>query len=56
MDQHVPRATTTGLRLRNVDVLTAVEDGASHADDPWLLDRAMELGRVLFSQDDYLLA
>jgi hypothetical protein len=24
MDQHVPRAITTGLRLRDVDVLTAL--------------------------------
>ena len=27
-DQHVPRAITTELRLRGVDVLTAQEDGA----------------------------
>jgi Domain of unknown function (DUF5615) len=56
MDQHVPRAITTGLRLRNVDVLTAFEDAFSDADDPELLDRATALGRVLFSQDDDLLA
>ncbi len=56
MDQHVPRAITTGLRLRNVDVLTAFEDGASDVDDPELLDRASALGRVFFSQDDDLLA
>lgn len=55
MDQHVPRAITTGLRLRDVDVLTAFEDGASDIDDPELLDRASALGRVLFSQDDDLL-
>jgi len=29
MDQHVPRAITNGLRLRQIDVLTAAEDGAS---------------------------
>ncbi|MDP9373044.1 MAG: DUF5615 family PIN-like protein [Chloroflexota bacterium] len=56
MDQHVPRVITTGLRLRNVDVLTAFEDGASAFTDPELLDRAAVLGRVLFSQDDDLLA
>lgn len=28
-DQHVPRAITTGLRLREVDVITAYEDGAN---------------------------
>lgn len=56
MDQHVPRAITVGLRLRGVDVLTAYEDGASELDDLELLDRAAELGRVLFTQDDDLLA
>jgi hypothetical protein len=55
MDQHVPRAITVGLRLRGVDVLTAHEDGASEFDDPRLLDRAAERGRVLFTQDDDLL-
>jgi len=56
MDQNVPRAITLGLRLRNVDVLTAFEDGASDVDDPELLDRASAPGRVLFSHDDDLLA
>ena len=56
MNQHVPRAITVGLRLRGVDVITAHEDGASAMDDPELLDRAGELERVLFTQDDDLLA
>ncbi len=56
MDQHVPRAITAGLRLRGVDVLTAYEDGASAWEDPALLDRAGALRRVLFTQDDDLLA
>jgi predicted nuclease of predicted toxin-antitoxin system len=56
MDHHVPRAITNGLRLRGVDVLTAHEDGASELGDPALLDRAEELGRVVFTQDDDLLA
>lgn len=55
MDQHVPRAITTGLRVQGVDVLTAFEDGASDVDDPELVDRASALGRVLFTQDDDLL-
>lgn len=55
MDQHVPRAITNGLRLRNVDVLTAYEDRASKFSDSDLLDRAYELKRVLFTQDDDLL-
>lgn len=56
MDQHVPRAITNGLRLRGVDVLTAYEDGASQLSDSDLLERARELKRVLFTQDDDLLA
>jgi rRNA-processing protein FCF1 len=56
MDQHVPRAITVGLRLRGVDVLTTYEDGTSELADPALLDRASELGRVLFTRDDDLLA
>ena len=55
MDQHVPRAITVALRLRGVDLLTAYEDQASELEDPQLLDRASELRRVLFSQDDDLL-
>jgi predicted nuclease of predicted toxin-antitoxin system len=56
MDVHVHRAITTGLRLREVDVLTAQEDGHRTAADDRLLDRATELQRVLFTQDDDLLA
>jgi hypothetical protein len=56
MDHHVPRPITSGLRLRGVDVLTAAEDGAALLPDPDLLDRATSLGRVLFSQDQDLLA
>lgn len=55
MDVHVPRQITRGLRRRGVDVLTAQEDGTAAWDDPALLDRAMELNRVLFSQDEDLL-
>lgn len=56
MDEHVHRAITTSLRLRGVDVLTAQDDGRRHVTDTVLLDRATELGRVLFSQDEDLLA
>ena len=55
MDVHVRRPVTTGLRVREVDVLTAQEDGTIRWDDPDLLDRALELERVLFTQDDDLL-
>jgi hypothetical protein len=56
MDVHVPAAITRGLLLRDVDVLTAQLDGTTQMDDPALLDRATGLGRVLFSQDEDLLA
>jgi uncharacterized protein with PIN domain len=56
MDVHVHRAITNGLRIRGVDVLTAQQDGFRQASDTRLLDRATELGRVLVSQDDDLLA
>lgn len=55
MDHHVPQAITNRLRLREVDVITAIEDGASELEDPALLERATELNRVLFTQDDDLL-
>jgi hypothetical protein len=56
MDVHVRRPVTTGLRIRRVDVLTAQEDDTGTWDDADLLDRALELGRVLFTQDDDLLS
>jgi len=55
MDHNVPRAIAIGLRLREVDLVTAFEDGTHTLADPAMLDRAAELGRVLFSQDDDLL-
>ncbi|MGB3311490.1 MAG: DUF5615 family PIN-like protein [Nodosilinea sp.] len=56
MDENVHGAITNGLRQRQVDVLTVQEDGRSGIADPEVLDRATELRRVLFSQDDDLLA
>jgi len=52
---HLPRAVTTALRLRGIDVLTAQEDASDTLDDALLLLRATFLGRVLVSQDDDLL-
>jgi predicted nuclease of predicted toxin-antitoxin system len=54
-DHHIHKAIAVGLRLRQVDVLTAYEDNAGELADPDLLDRASELGRVLFTHDDDLL-
>jgi len=56
MDVHVRRAVTIGLRRRGINVLTAQEDNAAQLSDDKLLDRSTDLRRVLFSQDDDLLA
>ena len=55
LNHHVRIEITQGLKRRGVDVVTAFEDGREEADDAILLDRATELGRVLFSQDSDLL-
>lgn len=55
MDHNVPRAITDGLRVRGVDIITALEDGTAEVDDPELLDRVSKLGRVLFTRDYNLL-
>ena len=52
MDEHVPRAITTGLRLRGVDVITAQEDGRAATLDSDILDRATSLGRIVFTCDE----
>lgn len=55
LDVHVPRAVATGLRLRQIDVITAQQDGGDTLDDDLLLLRATSLNRILVSQDDDLL-
>jgi|SRR5215213_3685 len=45
----------TGCACAESNVLTAQEDNTITLTDAELLDRATELGRVLFSQDDDLL-
>lgn len=56
MDENVHGAITTGLRLRGVDVLTVQEDDRAGLPDPLVLDRAMELERIVFTQDsDFLI-
>lgn len=56
MDEHIHRAITTGLRLRGLDVLTVQEDQRTGSPDPIILDRATELQRLLFTQDEDFLA
>src|SRR5947209_8662554 len=55
MDVHVPAAITEGLRRRGIDVLTSQEDKTRQVDDDMLLQRATDLDRLLFSQDEDLL-
>ncbi len=56
VDAHIPRAIALGLRMRNVDVVTAQEDGAATFSDAELMDRAAQLSRAIFTFDDDLLA
>jgi predicted nuclease of predicted toxin-antitoxin system len=56
MDENVHGAITRGIRQRGADVVTVQEDGFGGRDDPEVLDRATSLGRLLFSQDEDLLA
>lgn len=54
-DHHVPSAIANGLRARGIDILTANEDGTSRRPDDFILQRATELGRLVFTQDhDFL--
>lgn len=55
MDVRVPLVITEGLRRRGIDVLTSQEDGRDRTADELLLQRATDLGRILFSQDEDLL-
>jgi uncharacterized protein with PIN domain len=52
MDVHVPRAITRALRTSGIDVLTAQEDSTTRYSDSKLLDRAADLGRVVFTRDE----
>ena len=55
MDEHLDFEITTRLRSAGVDVLTAQEDGAQGMPDVDLLERAMQLGREVVTQDkDFL--
>ena len=56
MDENVPLPITNGLRQRDVDVLRAQEDNHQNTPDPIILDRATDLQRVVFTQDDDFLA
>ncbi|NLX96459.1 MAG: DUF5615 family PIN-like protein [Rhodopirellula sp.] len=52
MDHHVPVAITRGLRQQAVEVLAAEEDQGAEWEDDRLLERATNLGRIVFTQDE----
>ena len=56
MDEHIHLAITVGLQFRDVDVLTVKDDGRKGMPDTVILDRAMDLQRVIFTQDEDFLA
>lgn len=56
IDQHVKDAVPRGLQRRGVDVLMAREDGYDRAPDDQLLQRATDLDRIVFTQDEDFLA
>jgi hypothetical protein len=51
MDVHIPQSITIQLRRRNIDMLTAQEDGTLELPDDQLLERSTALSRILFTQD-----
>ena len=56
VDVHVAASITVGLRQRGLDVITAQDDGRSRASDEELLERASDLGRLFFTQDNDVFA
>jgi predicted nuclease of predicted toxin-antitoxin system len=56
LDENVDVAIREGLRRRGIDVLSVQEDGRTGDPDHLVLDRADELGRVLFTRDADFLA
>lgn len=55
MDEHIHGAITTGLRCRDVNILTVQEDNRTGRSDSIILERAIELQRIVFTQDqDFL--
>lgn len=55
-DVHLDRAIVGQLRLRQVEVLTAQEDGADRLSDDALLKHASQLGRPIVTHDIRFLA
>lgn len=56
MDEQVDDPITRGLLRRGVGALRVQDDGHARTDDEVILDRAMSLGRVVFTRDQDFLA
>jgi hypothetical protein len=55
MDEHVPSVVTAALPGHGINVLTVQDEGLLGEGDAALLDRAADLGRVVFTRDtDFL--
>jgi|SRR5690606_4980694 len=52
VDEHVATAIVEGLVDRGCDVLRVQDDGGRTKNDRWILDRAHDLGRVIFTMDE----
>jgi hypothetical protein len=50
-DEDFPGPVVTALRARGYDILTVPQDGRAGADDPTVLARAVELGRVILTKN-----
>lgn len=55
-DVHVDRAIVSQLRLRQLDALTAQDDGKDRWSDESLLEHASQLGRPIVTHDIRFLA
>jgi hypothetical protein len=51
-DENVQGSIAEGLRRRGIDVLCAQDDGFDQTPDALVLDRAGDLGRIIFTRDD----
>jgi len=51
MDHQFRASVARALRQRNIDVLTAQDDGSARLEDEALLERATKLSRVLVTHD-----
>lgn len=56
LDEHIPHAVAHGLRRCGIDVTTSTDAGPLGAADAEHINFGLAQGRVIFTQDDDLLA